>query len=673
MKIFFFCLLFLIIFSLSNEIMTEKQRQNLLKKYTKKINIDNIEDINPIRNILDKIYLGEEEKNYGIKYDISKIDEIRNKYGFEQNYNFLEKHNIKPVIKNQKNCGCCWSHSSVTALAYRYNTSSYHLNLDLSPQYALSCYLPDCEAGNTIVDAQLNLIKNGTVLESCLPFVSGDRYIPFCPSKCKDGSEFKFYKAKNAYFTGDLYNEENFYDIVAIIMDQLVNYGPVVSGFSCYEDLRSLSPEKCKNNDYIYRYDGKSESAGGHAVVIVGYGFQDNKYYWIIQNSWGTTFCNNGFTKIEFGQVRIEQVSFAEPYLPNNTVYPDKINIEFNSIDKNCDLDINFDPSLDSIENDFEINFKHKSGEGTINFICGRYKKLDQNYMLKCYFEDRIIPKLGEYEFNYLISLGSNNIYNYDSSFIGKTFEYQGMDEIRNLYKESKTFYISEEGSKIIFIHLGDTNPDIRKQIYPHSKINQPLKNCFDFTFMGYNFISCEVTSDEINNFYEPNYGNDLPMEFKTYCGRHSSGIIAYKLDTNKYPVFRIYKFYTKSIGYFSSNTEIIAQAYVEGSISNFNFNELFVVFGYVIRNQYKNQIFYQCYINKKNNGNQTEISCYPDLQDGTYNYERLYFQPYILPIKPAIPYEVILNNTLLVEGVNKGSHNNICFIMLILLYILII
>ena len=416
-----------------------------------------------------------------------------------------------------------------------------------------------------------------------------------------------------------------------------------------------------------------SESAGGHAVVIVGYGFQDNKYYWIIQNSWGTTFCNNGFTKIEFGQVRIEQVSFAEPYLPNNTVYPDKINIEFHSIDKNCDLDINFDPSLDYIENDFEINFKHKSGEGTINFICGRYKKLDQNYMLKCYFEDRIIPKLGEYEFNYLISLGSNNIYNYDSSFIGKTFEYQGMDEIRNLYKESKTFYISEEGSKIIFIHLGDTNPDIRKQIYPHSKINQPLKNCFDFTFMGYNFISCEVTSDEINNFYEPNYGNDLPMEFKTYCGRHSSGIIAYKLDTNKYPVFRIYKFYTKSIGYFSSNTEIIAQAYVEGSISNFNFNELFVVFGYVIRNQYKNQIFYQCYINKKNNGNQIEISCYPDLQDGTYNYERLYFQPYILPIKPAIPYEVILNNTLLVEGVNKGSHNNICFIMLILLYILII
>ena len=29
-----------------------------------------------------------------------------------------------------------------------------------------------------------------------------------------------------------------------------------------------------------------------------------------------------------------------------------------------------------------------------------------------------------------------------------------------------------------------------------------------------------------------------------------------------------------------------------------------------------------------------------------------------------TIPYEVILNNTLLVEGVNKGSQNNICFIM---------
>ena len=38
----------------------------------------------------------------------------------------------------------------------------------------------------------------------------------------------------------------------------------------------------------------KSYPSGRSAVVIVGYGYQDNKYYWIVQNFSGKAICDKG-------------------------------------------------------------------------------------------------------------------------------------------------------------------------------------------------------------------------------------------------------------------------------------------------------------------------------------------------------------------------------------------
>ena len=69
----------------------------------------------------------------------------------------------------------------------------------------------------------MNLVKNGTLTEGCLPFSSADGIsIEECPTTCKDGSEFKRYYSQNAYLTEDYLDEDSFYDIVALIMDQLI-------------------------------------------------------------------------------------------------------------------------------------------------------------------------------------------------------------------------------------------------------------------------------------------------------------------------------------------------------------------------------------------------------------------------------------------------------------------
>ena len=42
---------------------------------------------------------------------------------------------------------------------------------------------------------------------------------------------------------------------------------------------------------------------GKHAVKVVGWGSENGINYWIAQNSWGTSWGENGFFRVQFGQV----------------------------------------------------------------------------------------------------------------------------------------------------------------------------------------------------------------------------------------------------------------------------------------------------------------------------------------------------------------------------------
>ena len=531
-NIFYFSLLLLIIQISSN--LRQEKREKFLKKYTKEITIDSLEEGSEIN-------LGLNLNEIKIDYDYNKINELIKDNNFPQSYNFFDKEKVNKIIKDQEYCGSCWAFSSTTALSYRFNKKG-EKKIDLSPQYALSCLAGECR-GVDEIDAQMNLIKNGTVNESCFGYSSQNGNVKKCPKKCEKNGQFTKYYAKKAYIL-DNYSKNNFYEIVTLIMDQLINEGPVSSSIPVYDDFRSININKKCTNDYIYAYDGISPKSGQHMVVIVGYGQINNRYYWLVQNSWGKYFCNDGFVKIEFGQIRIEQISFAYPYIENSQPNPNPITVRFDTLNKNklCELKIKTTESnMNYWDDTLEITFEHTKGLDEINFQCNVNYLPNKGNVLNCYFGfENEFKSEGTYQFKDHLSIKNRNIFDL-IGFENKTFYFYGpqfLDPFIDINKypeeEDKSYYyVSEKGSLILFDDAKmEENSPIPK-IYANENSKTPLKNCkrekVNRNIFGGHLVKCIIDSSEIKYFsQEPHL-----MLNSILCGGHSrkTNVYAYKLN----------------------------------------------------------------------------------------------------------------------------------------------
>ena len=416
-----FCLCLICLFFSTESILPEAIQKELLDKLMNKIDLEDIYNFNyedlEYQNFKPQKFLYEQVED-NIKYNKSKIDEILKKYNFPQNFNFLEEHNITANVKNQARCGSCWSFSATSALAYRYKYI-YDIDVDLSPQDGLSCLTGTCETGYAILDTQMNLVKNGSVTEQCFPYSSADGGKPEeCRDdigKCKDESvEFKKYKAKNLYTSFNSYEEKYFYDFVTIIIDQLLTKGPVVSQITVYKDFPRV---RNITNDTIYTFNGSAQYDGEHAIVITGYGYseEENKYYWIIQNSWGKDWYNNGFIRLEFGQVGAERIAFSEPYNPQEDSNITNINVNSLYIDEFCDIYINIaNYTYKDMDNTLELTYQKSNSNEELYYYCNILpgeKSVSENQTLSCYItQDNLLYNTkGKYELINSTSLEKEN------------------------------------------------------------------------------------------------------------------------------------------------------------------------------------------------------------------------------------------------------------------------
>lgn len=79
-----------------------------------------------------------------------------------------------------------------------------------------------------------------------------------------------------------------------MILEIVANYGPVVAAINAtpwQNFLSGIIQHEC---------DSSTEDVN-HAVLIVGFDRSGPVPYYIVQNTWGDQFADNGFVKIAFG------------------------------------------------------------------------------------------------------------------------------------------------------------------------------------------------------------------------------------------------------------------------------------------------------------------------------------------------------------------------------------
>jgi len=209
-------------------------------------------------------------------------------------------------VKNQASCGACWAFSAVGVAEASHNiiASNPNLDLDLSEQYLVStCYPPyDCDGGLEYI--ALGFIRtDGVVDEPCYPYLSADS---LCSARCADWATRRTYVPNNhtdLTYTGT--------DMKSLIS----NYGPITIAFghgtTFGGDFDGSRIYRCTNDTGSGGIDGAN-----HAVVAVGY--NDAGGYWIVKNSWGSTWEDSGYFKIGYNECNVETsgIAWVETSLP---------------------------------------------------------------------------------------------------------------------------------------------------------------------------------------------------------------------------------------------------------------------------------------------------------------------------------------------------------------------
>jgi len=203
-------------------------------------------------------------------------------------------------VKNQGGCGSCVAFGAVgaTEAQFRIAANNPGWNLDLSEQHLFSCGGGQCGYGWYISSALNRLRDYGTPDEACFPYTASDRS---CSGGCADWQSRAFKIASWSWVANN----------PSAVQAALMN-GPLVAGFTVYSDFFGY-------HGGVYHWDRVSSAVGGHAIVIVGY--DSNEQYWIVKNSWGASWGENGYFRIGFREAGIEnyvasiKISAAPPSL----------------------------------------------------------------------------------------------------------------------------------------------------------------------------------------------------------------------------------------------------------------------------------------------------------------------------------------------------------------------
>jgi len=189
-------------------------------------------------------------------------------------------------IRRQGHCKSCVAHAAVAVMEslLKIDSDDPDTNPDLSEQFVfLLGGGKSCDKGWNVYSAAAFLEKVGVPDEDCWRYDTKDTSKD---NRCSDWKE-RVYKAASSR---ELTSAEE-------MKRSLVENGPLLGRFDVYWDLRCYASG-------TYRHVLGKE-VGGHAVAIVGY--DDANRCWIVKNSWGFKWGEDGWFTIGYGESAIDE------------------------------------------------------------------------------------------------------------------------------------------------------------------------------------------------------------------------------------------------------------------------------------------------------------------------------------------------------------------------------
>ena len=184
--------------------------------------------------------------------------------------------NAVTPIKNQGHCGGCWAFSTVAGLEGLYAIKNGSLK-NFSEQHLIDCSTngPNTGCAGGDPEAGYDYIRMvGLEFASDYPFTGLDE-------KCLKNLTLPHYQIKN--WTQVTPNDSD--QLAAAVAKQPVSI--------CIDGDAA---------DFLYYtggiYNGSCTTNLGHCLAIVGYGNENGVDFWIVKNSYGTTWGENGYVRM---------------------------------------------------------------------------------------------------------------------------------------------------------------------------------------------------------------------------------------------------------------------------------------------------------------------------------------------------------------------------------------
>jgi len=193
-------------------------------------------------------------------------------------------------VKNQVYCGSCWSYSTTGDIEGTWYLSGHDL-ATFSEQQLIACdtmFNAGCDGGVTILAMQFTSRVGGLTTENLYPYktVNMDNvdHSPVCDTDVVNHPKnlvghIRYWQWISS---GDLTVDQL---KLALIRSGPLSIAVNAKGMEYYKSGID-DPSTC------------SADKLDHAVLLVGFGEEDGEDYWLIKNSWGTTWGEDGYYRI---------------------------------------------------------------------------------------------------------------------------------------------------------------------------------------------------------------------------------------------------------------------------------------------------------------------------------------------------------------------------------------